>query len=310
MTYIELINEFWKQDRFKPFGAIDTRLYFLLVNECNVRSWLNPFEFPTYELESRLQLKRKAIGDARQRLKERGMIDFTCKQNNPTLFTIMNVELNNELFLQRNNRETIGKQLGNNRETIGKHNIEDYKTKEYTDDNNNILLTRTREEQSLEKFDMLLQEIYDGKYQIWENQMMKKFGIESVSQYLPSFRNHVISNARLDDVVTVKELQRYFVNAFRFFSKSSPIELLNEFLENAESDDFKIYCKWIVKNAINVAQNIYPLSENEFLELKKAIGSNAIMAIIQNLNNRVDLTKKYFSLYRTIINWHKYESTK
>ncbi len=134
MTYIELINEFWKQDRFKPFNDIDTRFFFFLLNECNIRNWLNPYELQTQYLEAMLQIKRKAIGEARNRLKQRGLIDFVAKTNNPTIYLINNVETSNQLLLElfphRNNSETIGKQstkqLGNNSET----NNKDCKTKD------------------------------------------------------------------------------------------------------------------------------------------------------------------------------------
>lgn len=130
MTYIELINEFWEQDRFNPFENVDTKLYLMLLDESNIRKWINPIVLHTYYLEERLRIKRKAIGEARNRLKQRGLIDFIAKTNNPTIYLLTNVEISNfelkQLFPTRNNKETIGKQLGNNRETIGKHNNKDY----------------------------------------------------------------------------------------------------------------------------------------------------------------------------------------
>ena len=134
MTYIELINEFWRQDRFKPFNDTDMRLYFFLLNECNIRKWLNPYELQTQYLEAMLRIKRKAITEARNRLKQRGLIDFKAKTNNPTVYVINNVKLSNdllaELFPHGNNQETIKKQStvqsSNNEETCNK----EYKTKE------------------------------------------------------------------------------------------------------------------------------------------------------------------------------------
>ncbi|MDD6227478.1 MAG: hypothetical protein PUA94_00340 [Bacteroidales bacterium] len=134
MTYIELINEFWQQDRFKPFNDTDMRLYFFLLNECNIRKWLNPYELQTQYLEAMLRIKRKAIAEARNRLKQRGLIDFKAKTNNPTVYAINNVKLSNhllaELFPHGNNQDTIKEQSTvqsrNNEETC---NIE-YKTKE------------------------------------------------------------------------------------------------------------------------------------------------------------------------------------
>lgn len=131
MTYIELINEFWKQDRNKSFENVDSKFYLLMLDECNIRNWLNPFELHTYYLEGRLQIKRKAIGEARNRLKQRGVIDFIARPNNATIYMICNKEVTNselfQMFLSGNNNETIGKQLGNNRETIGKQLYKDCK---------------------------------------------------------------------------------------------------------------------------------------------------------------------------------------
>lgn len=137
MSYIELLNKFWEQDRFNPFENVDTKLYLLLLDESNIRKWINPIVLHTYYLEERLRIKRKAIGEARNRLKQRGLIDFSAKTNNPTIYLIEDLEITNKevikLFPTRNNKETIGKQLGNNKETIGKQDNKDYidnKTKE------------------------------------------------------------------------------------------------------------------------------------------------------------------------------------
>lgn len=131
MNYLELINEFWKQDRFNPFENVDTKLYFMLLDESNIRKWINPIVLHTYYLEERLRIKRKAIGECRNRLKQRGLIDFVARQNQPTIYLLNNLEISNldliSLFPGRNNWETIGKQLGNNEETIGKHINIDYK---------------------------------------------------------------------------------------------------------------------------------------------------------------------------------------
>lgn len=130
MTYIELLNEFWELDRFNPFENVDTKLYMMLLDESNIRKWINPIVLHTYYLEERLRIKRKAIGEARNRLKQRGLIDFIAKTNNPTIYLLSKVEISNlelfQLFPTGNNKETIGKQLGNNWETIGKHNNIDY----------------------------------------------------------------------------------------------------------------------------------------------------------------------------------------
>jgi len=51
MTYIDLINRFWEAYRVKKFSDIDTVIYFFLLNECNIRRWLNPFELQTRNID-------------------------------------------------------------------------------------------------------------------------------------------------------------------------------------------------------------------------------------------------------------------
>ncbi len=162
---------------------------------------------------------------------------------------------------------------------------------------------RTREERELEKFDSLLQEVVDGKYQIWEDQMRKKFGIDNVIDYLPSFRDHAIANSKVTSVGDTNEFKRYFVNSFRYFTKSNPIEMLTRYRENSQSEKFIKYCDWVKSKASNVAKGIVPLTEEELNNLTDAFGSKAVFNAILDLNNREDLISKYFSLYRTLINW-------
>ena len=77
MTYIELINEFWKLNAIKPFGVTDTAVYLYLLQQCNIQRWQNPFEVSTKIMECTLGISRKAIIESRNRLKRRGLIDFT-----------------------------------------------------------------------------------------------------------------------------------------------------------------------------------------------------------------------------------------
>lgn len=183
--------------------------------------------------------------------------------------------------------------------------------KEYTpkesDNNINNSSLRTREEIELEKFDSLLQEVVEGKHQIWEDQMCKKHGIDNVIDYLPSFRNHVIANAKMNSVNDINGFKRYFNVCFRFFSKINPIEQLQQYLNAPSSPDFRKYCGWVLAKAPNVARGIIPLTEEELENLTSTYGAKEVFTAILDLNNREDLISKYFSLYRTLINWLKNE---
>ncbi len=95
MTYIELINEFWKQNGFMSFGVMDTAVYSYLLHQCNIRGWHNPFQLQTRDIEFHLSITRKQIGESKNRLKNRGLIDFTAgsRKGAPT-YTIIGLSKN------------------------------------------------------------------------------------------------------------------------------------------------------------------------------------------------------------------------
>lgn len=76
MNYIELINQFWKQQHVKAFTAGEAYLYFCLLNECNVRHWQNPFECSNRAITAATGISERNLIDVRNRLKQKGLIDF------------------------------------------------------------------------------------------------------------------------------------------------------------------------------------------------------------------------------------------
>ena len=320
MTYIELLDEFWKQDRVNPMSPLDAKFYFYLLDECNKRQWINPFELQSRITEISLMITRKTIGEVRNRLKQRGLIDFISATNKPTIYRINNVAESNDCLFNCFSQVAIKKPLrvqfgniqGYNSETIKETPSKEKSPippKEYTpkesDNNINNSSLRTREEIELEKFDSFLQDVLDGNHQVWEDQMRKKHGIDNVVDYLPSFRNHVIANAKMGSVSDINGFKKYFNVCFRFFAKINPIEQLQHYLDNSENENFRKFCKWVLAKAPNVARGIIPLTEEELDNLISTYGTKEVFTAILDLNNREDLINKYFSLYRTLINWLK-----
>lgn len=319
MTYEELINEFWKQNGFKPFGATDTMVYFYLLHQCHVRGWLNPFQVQTRDIEFHLSITRKQIGESKNRLKSRGLIDFTVgsRKDTPTyiitgiannMFPIeTQSETQTETYLETYPETQIETQSETQQEIPLKEKSptppKEYIPKELDINNNKILLTRTREEQDLDRFDSLLQQISEGREQIWVDQMRKKHGIDNISDYLPSFRGYVIANAKLQEVTDINGFKRYFNNSFRYFSRCNPIELLLQYQANAQSEDFAKYCGWCLNKTPNIAIELVPLTEDELAKLVEVYGSEKVFKTILDLNNRKDLIPKYYSLFRTLKNW-------
>ena len=299
MNYIELINEFWKQNGFKPFKSMDTKMYFYLLHQCNIRGWLNPFQLQTKNLELELEIPRKSIEESKNRLKQRGLIDFSIgSRHKSPFYTIIGIELTDS---PDNSNVTHGNTNGN---TNGNTQYNKTKTKSnILDVNNNILLTRAREERELERFDLFLDEVLSGKCQIWENSICKKFGLDSVKDYLYSFREHAIANARLPEIDSIRRFQQYFVNSFQYFTKANPKQLLGEYEGTGSDESFLKFCKWIREKCPNVARDLIPVTEEEFKSLVSAYGNRDLFEAIKQINERPDITQKYFSLYRLVIKW-------
>ena len=76
MTYIDYINQFWQIRQYKPMTAHEADFYFFLLKECNIRNWLCPFELPTRLIQAELGYSNKTVIDLRNRLKQKGLIDF------------------------------------------------------------------------------------------------------------------------------------------------------------------------------------------------------------------------------------------
>lgn len=102
MTYIDLINSFWKKHNQKHFDEYETTFYFFLLNECNARQWLNPFELKTSYIEESLKLGRKAIANIRLRLAKRGLISsLEGKAKRPTVYFIREQDFTNSNYKKK-----------------------------------------------------------------------------------------------------------------------------------------------------------------------------------------------------------------
>ena len=77
MTYIELINDFWKKNQVSPLSSTEIAFYFYLLKECNSAEWKNPFRLPTRKICFELNFRKDTITSVRNSLKQKGFIDFT-----------------------------------------------------------------------------------------------------------------------------------------------------------------------------------------------------------------------------------------
>ena len=68
------------------------------------------------------------------------------------------------------------------------------------------------------------------------------------------------------------------------------------------------FMEWLSKNCPYIYNHYKMLSDSEFEKLKAEYGSKAIADECMNIENRIDLRKKYSNLYRTLLNWLKRNS--
>lgn len=345
MNYNRLISFFWEENNHRSFGGGETKLYLFLIHVCQQQGWKKTFGVPTRNLEYVLGMSRSRIGEAKRKLKERGLIDFSDGNRScvPT-YTILipdaysatvecpkeqrdvpvrdmePFQLNEETYKELPDKDSREKNI----KQYTKANIKQYAKENTTnplsssptpltippynpplrgEEENSLPLARMREDLELERFDSMLQEVVDGKCRIWEASVCKKLSIESVQPYLNSFREHVIANSRLADVRSLSDFKGYFARSFRYFQRSTPQQLLMQFLASAKDEKFRIFCQWLNENCPNVMRELVPLNEREFQKLRKHLGPQRLMKIIISINERKDTVEKYYSLYRLIIRW-------
>jgi hypothetical protein len=99
MNYLELINQFWRARRTKKMTSNEADLYYFLLQECNLRGWVNPFDCPNTLITAMTGLSNKSLVCARSALKQKGLIDFQGgirRAKTPFYEILVSVETKNE----------------------------------------------------------------------------------------------------------------------------------------------------------------------------------------------------------------------
>lgn len=76
MTYIELINNFWRLDEDWQFTCCETRLYFYLLKTANRLGWVNSWTRSDAKVSSDVGVSANSMKTARNRLVQAGLIEF------------------------------------------------------------------------------------------------------------------------------------------------------------------------------------------------------------------------------------------
>lgn len=85
------------------------------------------------------------------------------------------------------------------------------------------------------------------------------------------------------------------------------LETLKRLREESNNDSYKSFLSYVENNTPYIATHLAAPTEANFLKLKDAYGSELIVEQLQQIENRVDLRKRYSDLYRTLLNWCKKE---
>ncbi len=139
MQYISLINQFWRMRRTMNMCHAEVDLYFYLVNEANELRWQIPFAHPTKLICAALGMTNKILIENRNRLKQKGLIDFTQGSRAETAtYTIIDicVSQGNE---KRNEKRNISRNISRNSNPPPslKEEREDETTRERKEKNSN-----------------------------------------------------------------------------------------------------------------------------------------------------------------------------
>lgn len=122
MTYIDLINEFWKLNKEHPFTATETQLYFKLLDTSNSLGWKNPFSQSNLFICAECNMSEPTLIRVRNSLKQHGLIDFVSGKvkRQLTTYTILglnkltlNSSLNDSLSVSLNDSLSGKKSLDN-----------------------------------------------------------------------------------------------------------------------------------------------------------------------------------------------------
>jgi len=90
MSIYDYMNHFWFENENDPCSLSEATLYFYLLYEANRQHWVSPFKVSTQMLAARLNTSKQNVMKARERLKKRGLIDFSKGEGKgkPALYTL------------------------------------------------------------------------------------------------------------------------------------------------------------------------------------------------------------------------------
>lgn len=117
------MNHFWFKNQYDPCSSSETTLYHYLLYKAERQQWVKPFRMPTQMLMSYTGLSKQSVIDAREGLKERGLITYSKGggKGRPALYSLV-LNDTDEVYTQQYRRITSSQ------------NATDSKTQKLTED--------------------------------------------------------------------------------------------------------------------------------------------------------------------------------
>ena len=107
MTYIELINRFWKMNTENAFSPIEGMLYFKILEIANRLNWKEPLSLPSNRLYMELNISRSAFIHARQKLHDVGLIKYKSRgRKTAGLYWYNKLEMYQDMCFKNTNVDT------------------------------------------------------------------------------------------------------------------------------------------------------------------------------------------------------------
>ena len=282
MSYIDLINRFWRLNSELPFSAFDTRFYFYLLSIAN-------FMVPTRQLEFALGRSRKDIIAARQRLAARGLISFEkgSRGITPTYTVLYHLENASPKTPCSGDRKSTDSNTVSSRKKSPKVNTCEGVPCPSAEASQIAECKEVSEEDAKE---VSINADSDGTQSYSQNVLNSDAGCNEIVLEPDTQTNTVYKNKTKIKTKTKRERGSVADAA----PSHSPSRLLDFFEEIAVSEKFRHFCKWYRENAPVLSRTLRPMSEEEFKGLCADFGSEAVADNIIKLENLASY-RWYFS---------------
>ncbi len=300
MSYIDLINRFWRLNSELPFSAFDTRFYFYLLSIANERGWQPNFMVPTRQLEFALGRSRKDIIAARQRLAARGLISFEKGSRGVTpIYTV-------SYYLENASPKTP---CSGDRKSTDSNTVSSRKKSPKVNTCEGVpcpsaeasQIAECKEVAEEDAKEVSINADSDGTQSYSQNVLNSDAGCNEIVLEPDTQTNTVYKNKTKIKTKTKTKRERGSVADDAL--SPSPSRLLDFFEEIAVSEKYRNFCKWYRENAPVLSRTLRPMSEEEFKGLCADFGSEAVADNIIKLENRNDLRGRYSALHPTLVNW-------